>query len=100
MYRFAIVAAALMIAGCGVSESKFGTKAGELTCEKLAECDVVEEQACLDLLDEAEEPDVECDYDKKKAKECLDGIKAAECPAEGMGFLDVPACADVNTNCM
>jgi len=92
-----ILSSVLVLAACGLSESKFQDKFGDKLCEEYAACnpetDCEGSDADADALD--------CDYDKAKAKECLDG--AYECDdsfGEGFEFITVPAaCGEVYTNC-
>lgn len=97
MKRFAFAAAVAMFAGgCGISEDAFNEKATELVCEWVVDCfeayDTVDD--CIADADPAD-PDPSCEYQKDKAKECLDGLEELTCDS---GLDDFPAaCEEVYT---
>ncbi len=80
MIRFAPVAGLVFLAACGLSESKFNDELGKASCEWVVECfDIYETvDECVTDNPPAEVP-ADCTYDAKKAKECLDAVKALTC---------------------
>ena len=74
-----LIATALFLAACGMSEETFAEKAATLSCERTEECSGGLITCTVTEPDEGEEEEYECDYDRKKAKECLDYLETATC---------------------
>ncbi len=93
-----ILSSILVLAAC-LSESKFTEKFGEKLCEEYETCNADIE--CTTGDDDDDTSTADCTFDKKKAKECLDGDYVCNDEfGEGFEFVETPAaCADVYTDC-
>ena len=95
MKNVLVLSSIFALAACGLSQSKFEEKFGEKICEEYATCNADVE--CSTSGDD-DDGGAECaDYDKKKAKECLDGTYTCNDEfGEGFEFLEIPdACLAV-----
>ena len=105
MYRW--IAVTVVLAGCGVSESKFHDEFSDAVCNKFEECaasadtdmegmEGLEElfsTLCGSLVQTVlTEAEKSCDYDKSAAKDCLDAIEKTSCDSDP---LNVKACEAV-----
>ena len=94
--------AALILAGCGISEDRFATRSAEARCEFYADCGTLESygdtlDACKAQVEALTKDSLnaeDCDYDAQAARQCLQDIKEASCDAEDNDEGDV-ACDDV-----
>lgn len=93
-----ILSSVLVLAACGLSESKFAEKFGEKLCEEYAACNPDIE--CT-TGDDDDTSSADCTFDKGKANECLDGTyECDESFGEGFEFVVVPAaCGEVYSEC-
>ncbi len=87
----------LVLGGCGLDEETFRKRYDDLYC------DVLEDECGGTCREQEEGPVLTCDFDKAKAKECLEG--EWECLPLGTGR-DAPqvpqgpeACGEVFSNC-
>ena len=97
VYRIAIVLSLFFVASCGISETKYGKEFFRLNCEKQNECsgssnDCGEPEEVTDG-----EAEYECDYDKKKAKDCLSELEVAEC--SDSSYMVPEVCSEVVLDC-
>jgi len=96
MKKILSVAALAMLVGCGMSEDSFKDKSLEATCQWLVDCFSLfaDVDTCISESDTGT-VDESCEYDAKKAKECVDDLEALTCDDT-----EAPAsCLDVYTDC-
>lgn len=91
-----LIGATVMLAACGLSEDKFAEDFETKFCDALTVCGT----ECPDTSDgeDGEDTTADCEFDKDKAQDCLDGLDAItedDCD-ETTGFFTVPtACGEV-----
>jgi hypothetical protein len=82
---------------CGLDEDTFRKRYDDLYC------DVLEDECGGACLDKGDEVPLDCDFDKAKAEECLDGEWECLSLGDERGDPKLPqgpeACHDVFTNC-
>ena len=104
MNRSLIIAGALFLTGCGLSEEKFATQYAEAICAWYDECGYIayaggDVDTCISLQEAAILAVVQsdtCEYDAGAAKDCVKEAEDATCEGTGdTGAAGESACDDV-----
>ncbi len=79
-----MIAALLLLVGCGMSEARFQRRADEETCAWMHDCFGDNYDACLSDA-EASWAGIDtsnCSYDPGAARDCVDGLEELDCPQD------------------
>jgi hypothetical protein len=97
MRNLLYVSALVALGGCGLNEEKFSEQYVEKYCEEWAACNTVDAPCPLEgAATGTATAEVECDFDKAKANECLDGTYVCNTDFPGLEIVESPAaCSEV-----
>lgn len=95
MRNLLYISTLVVLGACGMSEDKFADKFVDAYCDAWDGCNTSTD--CPVKAGESDDSDDSCEYDKKKAKECIKGdFTCNDEFGEGMEFVEPPSvCADV-----